>query len=198
MKKNLIGLLGLICSSSLWSGATPTYVQVPSAFVSESIATNTSRYFFKRLQFNYAGNEQYVFSLQNTGSRVARISAIGCETHSAVASNYFALHFYKNSNASDTNYTPINNSTLQISTQGYFTSGYNTILQGIGNWAGVQGDEVYALQAVGSFGGVRGFEYIPKELYSLIVASGETLTITLDANGSAMYDVIIMWEEIIN
>ena len=58
--------------------------------------------------------------------------------------------------------------------------------------------KVYALQAVGSFGGVRGFEYIPKELYSLIVASGETLTITLDANGSAMYDVIIMWEEIIN
>lgn len=183
MKKIALSLCAIGIASILRAGIAPTYVQVPSAFESKKIITNTSRYFLQRVSVDYLGsNEKYAFSLHNTGTSIARISALGCATY-ATGADYFTVSSYKNGIISGTNYTPINNSTFEISKNGYFSGGL---------------DEVYTLQGVGNNGKVRAFEYIPKEIYSVIVAPGETLTVTIKANGSTIYNILIMWEEIIS
>lgn len=184
MKKNIMFvMLGSCVSFFLAANSVPHFAQSPSSFNSVGLDTNTSRYFFQKVTLYYYANETYAFSLQNTGGSTARISAIGCATNTPVASRYFNIYMYKNGVISDVSYMPITNSALQISKSGTFISG---------------ADQVYELQAVGTPGAVRGFEAIAKEGYSVTIAPGETLIATLAANGSAEYNIIIMWEEIIN
>jgi len=181
---NVFPIFGFIFSLSVWGQVVPEYVQVPTSFNSQEISTQTSRYFFQNVSTSYFSNETFVMGFQNTGTVMVRVSAIGAYI-SGACSGIFRM--YKGLTLNYTDYSPISNSTLELTTASTSFSG---------------GTQVYQLQiadGASQSGPVSQLSYIPKELYSVTIAPGETLAITvsnaigIDTNIST----IIMWEEII-
>lgn len=170
----------------------PDFVQAPTAFQSQGINAKTSRYFFTKRTIGLNATEKQVFSFRNDSvSTVVRISAVGCGLDlslGAGSGNAIStwVSLYKNATLSLESFSSFDpSSVLSINTAGTFTGG----------------TQVYELQAgITADGAPRAFEYLPKELYSVIIAPGEILTVAAGMGTSTgdTSSIIIMWEEIIN
>jgi hypothetical protein len=166
----------------------PDFVQTPTGFNSYSIQANTSRYFSQRTQATItAGTDVYVMTLYNNGvhDRVVRISGVALSSFSDGYVSQLRLSFYKDSTLTAPSFSSITGSDIEIDTTG----------------SAVLGTQVF--DVYGASGGNPAYpksllKFIPKEVYSVILAPGEVVTITDTSTTNHTLLCSIMWEEIIN
>jgi hypothetical protein len=186
-------------------GEFPEFVQTATRFDAAPIESHTTRYFSikKTTSINNFNLEFHCFSLYNAGNIMVRVSGINALTFSsnnAVTGNIgnsSVYSMYKNGTPPGGSFFPFSpSSVIQLNVNAGFLSGGTLVFETYSSFDNILGTGTSTVSTS-----------IPKELYSVMIEPGETLTLTalcgLRTSGTPVQAltklvITIEWEEIIN